>query len=72
VLVHDEKDTSGALAFYLSRLSYPEFPVPVGVFRNIERPDYYKAVKSQLDSAREKSPPNLDKLFNSGSTWTVE
>jgi 2-oxoglutarate ferredoxin oxidoreductase subunit beta len=72
VLVHDEKDASGALAFYLSRLSHPEFPVPVGVFRNVERPDYYKAVKGQLDAAKEKSPPNLEKLFNSGSTWTVE
>jgi 2-oxoglutarate ferredoxin oxidoreductase subunit beta len=72
VLVHDEKDTSGALAFYLSRLSHPEFPVPVGVFRNVERPDYFRAVKAQIDSAKEKSPPNLDKLFNSGSTWTVE
>lgn len=71
-LVHDEKDPSGALAFHLSRLTHPEFPVPVGVFRNVERPDYFKAVKAQVDSAKEKNPPNLEKLFNSGSTWVVE
>src|SRR5690606_14454658 len=72
LLVHDEKESSGALAFYLSRLSHPDYPVPVGVFRNVERPSYYQAMKSQIDAAKEKSAPNLEKLFNSGSTWTVE
>ena len=72
VLVHDEKESSGALAFYLSRLSHPEFPVPVGVFRNLERPSYFEAMKSQIDRAQTANPPNLGKLFNSGSTWVVE
>jgi 2-oxoglutarate ferredoxin oxidoreductase subunit beta len=72
VLVHDEKESSGALAFHLSRLSHPEFPVPVGVFRNVERPSYHDAVRGQVKAAEEKNPPSLEKLFNSGSTWTVE
>lgn len=71
-LVHDEKEGSGALAFYLSRLSHPEFPVPVGVFRNVERPSYYDAMKGQIDAAKAKSAPSLEKIYNSGSTWTVE
>jgi 2-oxoglutarate/2-oxoacid ferredoxin oxidoreductase subunit beta len=71
-LVHDEKERSGALAFLLSRLSHPEYPVPVGVFRNVERPSYYDAMKSQITAAQTKNPPSLDKLFNSGSTWSVE
>ena len=72
VLIHDEKEASGALAFYLSRLAHPEFPVPVGVFRNVERPSYHSAVRAQVESAQAKNPPSLEKLFNSGSTWTVE
>jgi 2-oxoglutarate ferredoxin oxidoreductase subunit beta len=72
VIVHDEKDTSGALAFYLSRLSHPEFPVPVGVFRNVTRPSYFDAMNAQIENAQQKSPPSLDKLYNSGSTWTVD
>ncbi len=72
VIVHDEKDPSGSLAFYLSRLNYPDFPVPVGVFRNVERPVYYDGVKTQLEAAQQKSPPSLEKLFNSGSTWVVD
>jgi 2-oxoglutarate ferredoxin oxidoreductase subunit beta len=71
-LVHDEKEASGALAFYLSRLSHPEYPVPVGVFRNVQRPSYYDAMKGQIDAAVAKKAPSLDSLFNSGSTWTVE
>ena len=38
LLVHDEKAEDPYLAFMLSRMFYPEFPVPVGVLRNIERP----------------------------------
>ncbi len=72
VIVHDEKDPSGALAFYLSRLTHPEFPVPVGVFRSVERPIYYEGVRAQIEAAQNQSAPNLEKLFNSGSTWTVE
>jgi 2-oxoglutarate/2-oxoacid ferredoxin oxidoreductase subunit beta len=72
ILVHDEKETTGALGFHLSRLSHPEYPVPVGVFRNVERPSYIDAMRSQIDAAATKSPPSLAKLFNSGSTWAVE
>jgi 2-oxoglutarate/2-oxoacid ferredoxin oxidoreductase subunit beta len=72
VLVHDEKEPTGALGFHLSRLSHPEYPVPVGVFRNVERPSYTDAMRGQIDSAAAKSPASLEKLFNSGSTWSVE
>lgn len=72
VLIHDEKEATGALAFHLSRLSHPEYPVPVGVFRNVERPSYADAMRAQIDSAVAKNPPSLENLFNSGSTWTVD
>ena len=72
VLVHDEKESSGSLAFMLSRLAHPDYPVPVGVFRNVDRPVFHEAVKEQVEAARQKSPGDLKKLFNSGSTWTVE
>lgn len=72
VLVHDEKDASGTLGFMLSRLTYPDYPVPVGVFRNVDRPLYHEAVRAQVETSRKNSPPNLEKLFNSGSTWVVD
>ena len=36
LVVHDEKAANGGLAFFLSQLENPEFPVPLGVFRDIE------------------------------------
>ncbi|MND00753.1 2-oxoglutarate oxidoreductase subunit KorB [compost metagenome] len=69
--MHDSKATDSTLAFALSRLSHPEHPVPVGVFRNVERPLFHEAAHAQVKAAREKAEPSLDKLFNSGSTWTV-
>ncbi|HAP00178.1 MAG TPA: 2-oxoacid:ferredoxin oxidoreductase subunit beta [Fibrobacteres bacterium] len=72
VLVHDEKETSGNLAFMLSRFAYPDFPVPVGVFRSVQRPLFHEAARQQVDTAKQKTPPDLGKLFNSGSTWVVE
>jgi 2-oxoglutarate ferredoxin oxidoreductase subunit beta len=72
VLVHDEKEPSSTLAFMLSRLSHPEYPVPVGVFRNVERPTFHEPLRQQVETAKQKNPPDLKKLFNSGSTWVVE
>ena len=39
LLVHDEQRESPSLAFGLSRLAHgPIGPMPIGIFRNIERP----------------------------------
>jgi 2-oxoglutarate ferredoxin oxidoreductase subunit beta len=72
ILVYDEKQESGAMAFLLSRFDYPEFPIPIGVFRNVQRPAYDQLVKEQLTSAQEKrGKGDIQKLIRSGETWTV-
>jgi 2-oxoglutarate/2-oxoacid ferredoxin oxidoreductase subunit beta len=71
VLVHDAKAADSTLAFALSRLSHPAHPVPVGVFRAVDRPLFHEAAHAQVKVARAKAEPDLGKLFNSGSTWTV-
>ena len=35
----------------LSRMDYPEFPVPVGVFRAVERPTYDDLMTEQIAKA---------------------
>jgi 2-oxoglutarate ferredoxin oxidoreductase subunit beta len=70
LLVHDEKAADPYLAFMLSRMFYPEFPVPVGVLRDIERPTHDQLVTAQIDDAVAKSGPgDLRKLLFSGETW---
>ena len=71
LLVHDQTDAG--LAFQLSRLSHgPYEPTPIGVFRNIDRPEYADMVGQQLLQAGEKGPGDLQALLHSGATWTVE
>ena len=71
LLVHDQTDAG--LAFQLSRLSTgPHMPTPIGVFREVDRPDYGSMVDQQLAAAsQEKGPGDLDALLHSGATWTV-
>jgi 2-oxoglutarate ferredoxin oxidoreductase subunit beta len=72
LLVHDQTDAG--LAFQLSRLSHgPYEPTPIGVFRDIDRPEYADMVGQQLLAAAEqKGPGDLHDLLHSGATWTVE
>jgi 2-oxoglutarate ferredoxin oxidoreductase subunit beta len=73
LVVHDEHRDDPSLAFALSRLaSGPTMPTPIGVFRDVQRPDYGSLVNQQLVAAAErKGPGDLAELLTSGSTWTV-
>jgi len=72
LLFHDEKIESSQLAFLLSRMRYPEFPEPIGVFRAIDRPTYDTQINAQVVQAvKKKNKGDLKTLFNSGDTWTV-
>jgi 2-oxoglutarate ferredoxin oxidoreductase subunit beta len=73
LLFHDEKATEPSLAYLLSRMRYPEFPEPIGVFRDVDRPVYDEELNRQVDQAVEKyGRGELEKLFSAGDTWTVE
>ena len=72
LLIHDEKAPEPTLAYLLSRMHYPEFPEPVGVFRAVEQPTYEELLMGQITSATEKfGAGKLDDLFGAGDTWTV-
>jgi 2-oxoglutarate ferredoxin oxidoreductase subunit beta len=72
ILVYDEKQHSGALAYLLSRFDLPDFPMPIGVFRDVERPVYEVMAKEQITAAQAKrGKGEVMKLLRSGETWTV-
>jgi 2-oxoglutarate ferredoxin oxidoreductase subunit beta len=72
LLFHDEKAAEPSLAYLLSRMRYPDFPEPIGVFRAVDRPRYDAELNHQIDAARAKrGPGDLAQLFRSGDTWTV-
>jgi 2-oxoglutarate/2-oxoacid ferredoxin oxidoreductase subunit beta len=73
LLVYNEEDPDPTLAYLLSGMSYPDYPVPLGVFRNIRKPTYDELMAGQLErSVQNFGKGDLDKLFNAGDTWVVE
>ena len=73
LLVHDAHAEDPALALILSRMFWPEFPVPVGVLRDVNKPTHSDLIDAQIQQAIEKSGEgNLAKALVSGETWTVE
>jgi 2-oxoglutarate ferredoxin oxidoreductase subunit beta len=71
VVVHNEKDEN--LAYLLTSLHHPDAPVPVGVFKAVERPTYDELMHGQIAQAKQASgEPNLEKLVRGPKTWTVE
>ena len=74
--VHDETDPDATRTQILSRMWWPDFPVPVGVFRRVPRPTHDRLLIEQIDGAKAaraaKGPVDLQKLLASGETWTVE
>ena len=72
LLFHNEQTDSPHVAFTLSRMHHPEYPVPIGVFRSVERPTYEKQVGEQIEAIQaSKGVGDLQQLFKSGETWTV-
>jgi 2-oxoglutarate/2-oxoacid ferredoxin oxidoreductase subunit beta len=73
LLVHDEHRDNPGLAFQLSRLSRgPYEPTPVGVFRDVDRPEYGAEMANQVESVVERrGKGDLAALLRSGSSWKV-
>ncbi len=72
LLVHDEFAPEPSLAYLLSRMRYPQYPEPIGVFRSVERPVYEEEVMAQVAQAKaQKGEGDLRKLYFTADTWEV-
>jgi 2-oxoglutarate ferredoxin oxidoreductase subunit beta len=72
LMVYDATDRS--LAYMISNLDYPEYPVPMGVLLDVERPTYEDLLESQVQKAHERAggQGDLQSLIRGTNTWTVE
>ena len=69
---HDEFAKEPTLAFLLSRMRHPDFPEPVGVFRDVKLPVYDQTVHRQVaDATARKGKGNIQDLLTGTHTWTV-
>lgn len=72
LIFHDEKAPEPSLPFMLSRMRYPEFPEPMGIFRDVEAPIFEVMIEKQMREVTEKKGKgDLDSLLKSGETWVV-
>ncbi len=73
ILVHDETLMDTAYATLLSELTYKEdMPIPIGVFRSVEKETYEEAFFKQMDQVKKmKGEGDLKKLFLTGDVWEV-
>ncbi|MEQ4721101.1 2-oxoacid:ferredoxin oxidoreductase subunit beta [Nonomuraea sp. B19D2] len=73
ILVHDAHNPDPSVAFALSRLDEPAFEhVPIGIFRQVDRPAYDVLMAEQLEEAvAQKGPGDLSELLLGGDTWRI-
>src|SRR5687768_4552638 len=72
-LVHDASEQDPSVAFMLARMEFPNFPQPVGIFRDVQRETYEDLLVGQIDAAIAKQGRgSLEKLIHSGDMWVVD
>jgi len=70
LLIHDQFCEDSTLANLLSGFDYPDFPVPMGIIRQVESPTYGEKIEEQIKSQIEKKGVgNLEKLLRGNHAW---
>jgi 2-oxoglutarate/2-oxoacid ferredoxin oxidoreductase subunit beta len=73
ILVHDAREVNPGIQYMLANMSYPEYPVALGVIRSVKGPTYDISLQEQISEIQKKAPIKcMDDLLMSGSTWEVE
>jgi len=72
ILVHDETSDDPTIHNMLARIYWPEFPVPIGVIRNVPRPAHDELVAAQVrEAVAKQGQGQLADLLGGSETWTV-
>jgi len=73
LLVHDEAEPTAAVSFLLSNMTQPDFPEPMGVFRDVEQDSFDALVHGQIKQARAlRGDADLQTMLDGAETWTVQ
>ncbi len=73
ILVHDAHNPNPFLHWMLVNMKAPEFPVALGVIREVEAHTYDEALDEQIEQVKKISDIHcMDDLLNSGDTWEVD
>lgn len=56
ILVHNATENNPGIHLMLANMRYPNYPVALGVIRNVTAPTYEKAVETQIEKVKKSSP----------------
>lgn len=72
LVTHDMNDTQPNWAYLLSQMTFPDYPVPFGVFRDIQRPTYDEMMNDQMKLSIEKrGKGDLKKILYNEEVWVI-
>ena len=70
LLVHNQKSEDPLMAHLLSGMDFPDFPVPMGIFRQVEHPQFEESVETQIQNQiGNKGKGDLRKLIRGSQVW---
>ena len=73
ILVHDAHSDNIGIHSMLADMKYPDYPVALGVIRDVADKTYDDNVRDQVIEVREKAKiKTVDQLLHSGATWEVK
>lgn len=73
ILTHDAHSDNIGIHMMLADMKYPEYPVALGVIREVKDITYDDAVRDQVAEVKAKSAIRcMDDLLRSGSVWEVK
>jgi 2-oxoglutarate/2-oxoacid ferredoxin oxidoreductase subunit beta len=73
ILVHNAHDPDPTLHLALANMRSPDFPVALGVIRDVDAPTYEERVENQIEEVQKNSKIKcMEDLMNAGNIWIVE
>lgn len=72
ILVHDTREEDPTLHMALINMKLPDYPVALGVIRDVPAPVYDVEMEAQIKEVQKNRKVTcVDELLNSGNTWEV-
>lgn len=72
ILVHDAHCQDNTLQLKLALMEGPDFPIALGVIRDVKAPTYDQAVEDQIEEVKaKKNYHNFAELLQTNDTWTI-
>lgn len=73
ILVHDAHCQDNTLQLKLALMEGPDFPIALGVIRDVEATTYNDAVYQQIEEVKQaKKYHNFEEMLQTNDTWIVE